>query len=117
MAKRFTEGLKDTLELVLPVDRGSWYKYIALLPREIDREWFKTQMRERGVSLSGGVYDLPLHLQPVFENLNLAGTLPGAEDLCGRHICLPIFYGMTDQQVDHVIACVNELVSGQAPAN
>lgn len=116
VARRYTEGLSDVLDLVLPVDRSSWYKYIALLPKGIDRAQFKAQMSARGISLSGGVYDLPLHLQPVFEGMHLKSSLPVAEDVCSRHICLPIFYGMTDQQIEHVIAGVKELVTSPAPA-
>ena len=111
VAERYTEGFKDSLELVLPTGRCSWYKYIALLPKGIDRDQFKSQLRDRGVSLSGYVYDLPLHLQPVFEHLNLKGSLPISEEVCDRHFCPPIFYGMTDEQVDHVIANINDLVS------
>lgn len=111
VSERYTAGFSDTLEVVLPEGRCSWYKYIALLPKGIDRDDFKAQLRERGVSLAGNVYDLPLHLQPVFEHLNLKGTLPISEEICDRQFCPPIFFGMTDEQVNHVITNVNDLIA------
>jgi dTDP-4-amino-4,6-dideoxygalactose transaminase len=60
-------------------------------------------MREQHeVGLSGEVYELPLHKQPVFEPY-AAGPLPVAEDVCARHVCLPLHSDMTDAEVDTVI--------------
>lgn len=105
-AARYSEALKGTLELILPSGRCSWYKYVALLPKGADRAKFKAAMKERGVSLSGGVYDLPLHAQPVFKDKEDPADYPHAEDLCARHVCLPLFPGMTGEQVLHVIDSV-----------
>ena len=110
-ADRYTEGLRGVLDLVLPAGRCSWYKYIVCLPEGVDRAEWKAQLKALGVSVSGGVYDLPLHLQPVFEPLGLRGTLPKAESVCARHVCLPIFYGMTAEQIDHVIASVRTVTA------
>lgn len=110
IADRYTEELADVLELVLPPGRNSWYKYMAYLPQGMDREHFRTQMKERGVSLSGGVYDIPVHLQPVYQELRPGLSLPQSEAACARHICLPLFYTMTDEQADHVIASVRDLL-------
>src|SRR5262245_61239552 len=65
--------------------RSNYYKYIAYLPDGIDRSVLKKRLREEhDVSLSGEVYEVPLHLQPVFERW-AEGPLPGAEELCARH--------------------------------
>ncbi len=57
------------------------------------------------VSLSGEVYDLPLHRQPVLAEY--AGPpLPVAEELAARHICLPVHSDMTDGEVDEVLTAV-----------
>ena len=55
--------------------------------------------------MSGEVYDTPLHRQPVFEQW-ADGPLPGAEELCARHVCLPVSVVMTDEDVDIVIDAV-----------
>lgn len=112
IAERYTASLEGQIDLVLPAGRSSWYKYITLLPTGRDREAVKVAMRARGVSTPGGVYDIPVHLQPAFEPLGLAGTLPLAEDICARHLCLPIFYGMTDEQADYVVECFQAVLEG-----
>jgi len=89
-----------------PGCRGNIYKYIALLPPGTDRAAFKREVAGRyGVHLSGEVYDLPLHKQPVLADY--AGPpLPMAEDLASRHVCLPVHSDMTESEVDQVIAAV-----------
>jgi perosamine synthetase len=81
----------------------NYYKYIALLDPGIDRAALKVDLKERaGVSLSGEVYALPLHRQPVFAEL-AAGPFPIADDVCARHVCLPVHSDMTDDEADYVI--------------
>ena len=82
---------------------------MAYTPQGVDRAEFKADLKERGVSLSGGVYDIPVHLQPIFQEIMPGISMPQAEDICAKHISLPIFFTMTDQQVDHVINCVQTL--------
>jgi dTDP-4-amino-4,6-dideoxygalactose transaminase len=89
-----------------PGCRSNIYKYIALLPPGLDRSRFKSDLAQRfQVNLSGEVYDLPLHRQPVLAEY--AGPpLPVAEELAARHICLPVHSDMTDSEVDEVLTAV-----------
>jgi dTDP-4-amino-4,6-dideoxygalactose transaminase len=89
-----------------PGCRSNFYKYIALLPPGLDRARFKSELARRfQVNLSGEVYDLPLHRQPVLAEY--AGPpLPVAEELAARHICLPVHSDMTDGEVDEVLTAV-----------
>ncbi len=114
VADRYTAALGDVLELVPTPGRCSLYKYIAYLPKGVERAAFKAALGERAVSLSGAVYDIPVHLQPVYEGLGLAGKLPVSEDVCERHVCLPVFFGMTDEQVEHTIASVRAVLAEMA---
>jgi dTDP-4-amino-4,6-dideoxygalactose transaminase len=90
-----------------PGCRSNFYKYIAVLPPGLDRARFKQEIADRHqVRLAGEVYDTPLHRQPVFEPF--AGpALPVAEDLCARHVCLPVHSDMADDEVEQVIAAVS----------
>ena len=50
---------------------------------------------EYDIGLSGEVYDTPLHHQPVFSHLD-DRAFPGAEWICARHVCLPLYPALTD---------------------
>jgi len=90
--------------LAIPADGASnFYKYVAWLPDGVDRARLKTVLRnEYGVALSGEVYELPLHRQPVFEPWSDEATLPGADEICARHVCLPVSAVLRDDQVEMV---------------
>lgn len=111
IAARYTEGLREMglVRSVLPVDRSSWYKYIALLPAGVDRARIKTALKEKGIALSGGVYDTPLHRQPIFAGLER--SYPVADDICARHVCLPLYYGMTDKEARYVVSALTETLA------
>lgn len=79
-----------------------------------DRARFKAEVADRfGVRLSGEVYDLPLHQQPVLAPY-ADGPLPVAEDLCARHVCLPIHSDMRDDEIDQVLTAVTAVHSSLA---
>ena len=54
-------------------------------------------------------YPTPIHLQGAYAELGLGrGALPLAEEISATELSLPMFYGMTDAQVQAVIDAVNE---------
>lgn len=97
-----------------PGCRTNYYKYIALLPAGADRARFRQELAEdHAVRLAGEVYDLPLHQQPVFAEF--AGPpLPVAEEMCARHVCLPVHSDMTADEVDQVIGAVSAVYGALA---
>ncbi|HSW39083.1 MAG TPA: DegT/DnrJ/EryC1/StrS family aminotransferase, partial [Acidobacteriota bacterium] len=114
IAAIYDEGLSRLNNLhSLPVPSGgicNYYKYIAVLRGKRDRKELKSLLRERhGVALAGEVYEAPLHRQPVFTPY-AEHPLPVAEDLCARHICLPVFSGMKDDDARLVIEALGEVV-------
>jgi dTDP-4-amino-4,6-dideoxygalactose transaminase len=114
IAAIYDEGLKDLKNLyTLPVPHDgvcNYYKYIAVLKQKRDRRQLKSILREQyGVALAGEVYEEPLHKQPVFMEY-AAGPLPVAEDLCARHICLPVFSGMQEADAHLVLHALREVV-------
>ena len=116
VAARYTAGLADNPDLrpltEPPGCVSNFYKYIAVLDPGIDRAWFKEQVAARhDVRLSGEVYDLPLHMQPILQEYALGQTFPVAEDMCNRHICLPVHSDMRDDEVDEVLTAVAEVAA------
>ena len=126
VAARYTGELSRLGGLRPPVEpdgaQGNYYKYILLLPPGLGRERFKKELAGRySVRLSGEVYDLPLHRQPFFADGRAGGAwgaagplpplppLPVTEDVCARHVCLPVHSDMRDEEVEHVLAAVTRV--------
>jgi perosamine synthetase len=73
--------------------------------RVIDR------LREAGIGAS--VHFIPLHLHPLYARMGYRpGQLPFAERAYAGAISLPIWPGMTDEQIDRVCTAVDAAVRG-----
>ena len=129
LAARYDDALAslDLDALVIPPAASSnYYKYVAFLPEGIDRTLFKQHLRtEFDIGLSGEVYDTPLHHQPIFSQLD-DRALPGAEWLCARHVCLPLYPALSEADVDYVVESLasalerddlHEVAGGRIAAN
>lgn len=108
IAHFYDQKLSNTkrLELIIPSEGSicNYYKYILLLDKNIAREKLKEIMREKfGVSLSGEVYEIPCHLQPVFKGKFKGESFKNAEEICARHICLPISAATSLKEANHVV--------------
>ncbi|BCJ94858.1 aminotransferase DegT [Anaerocolumna cellulosilytica] len=110
IAKRYTDMLKSNSELTLinPMCNSNWYKYIILLPKGIERDLLKQKMKEKGVNLQGEVYGVPLHRQPIAVQLGFEGDFSNADDVCSRHICLPIYQDLTVEQQDYIVTVLQD---------
>ena len=90
---------------------SNYYKYIAMPPAGVDRTALKKRLREAyDVGLSGEVYEAPCHLQPIFSP-QAEGSLPVAEELCARHICLPVSAVMTDEDAEYVVESLGKALA------
>jgi perosamine synthetase len=98
--------------LVLPSGAESnYYKYPVILPAGVERRELKQELRERwGVNLSGEVYELPCHQQPIFAPYVDTG-LPAAEAVCRQHICLPIYPDLTEEQAQYVLTALQSCLT------
>lgn len=115
IANMYTKQLMniDEISLVLPKDRSSWYKYIIVLNNKLNRDVIKQKMKDMGVVLSGEVYEIPLHKQPVFEKHNDITAFANSADVCSQHICLPLYYGMTSSEVNYVIESFKKAITNK----
>lgn len=80
------------------MDSASQYKLMVLLPEGKTAKEVKAALAEEDIFLGGTVYEIPCHLQPVFEEVCKGESFPNAEYWCPRHICPPLTSGMTDEE-------------------
>jgi dTDP-4-amino-4,6-dideoxygalactose transaminase len=107
IAARYTEALDGVGDLRLPeVPSGSspvWHLYVV---RTAEPERLAERLRERGVG-TGRHYPIPPHLSPAYAGLGYRqGAFPVSEGLARECLSLPIFPGMTEQQVDAVVDAI-----------
>lgn len=80
----------------------------------VDRDTLLERLEARGIQV-GIHYPLPCHLQPGFQFLGYrAGDFPIAEKLAGEILSLPIFPGMTPEEVDRVAVALSDAIAEPA---
>ncbi len=98
-------GLEFASPVLAPAGvQSNYYKYMVKTSSGLDRAAVKKRMREEyGVSLSGEVYELPLHRQPILEEYGHGREFPVADEFCDGHVCLPVYMGMTEDEAAYAV--------------
>ena len=105
-AKRYYDELKGLPMKVLEHDEECCYHQYAVLVDEKDA--FVKHLNDKGIG-TGAFYPVPLHLQKAFDELGYKeGSLPVAESVCNRSVCLPIFPELTDEEMSYIIDTIKE---------
>ena len=108
IAKMYMNGIKNP-EVILPYvpeDMVSvWHIFGIRCKRRDDLEKF---LNVAGIGTNKH-YPIPMHLQECYKDLGLKeGDFPIAEEISATELSLPMYYGMTDVEVQYVIDKVNE---------
>ena len=82
-----------------PNSQPSGYKAIAQLADGVDRASYRARLAAYGMQLAREVYQIPLHRQPVFAELAAGQRFPVADRFCARHVCLPLWRGLSPAAV------------------
>jgi perosamine synthetase len=95
-------------------EQHAWHLYVVRLNLEalsVDRAQVIERLAQAGIGAS--VHFIPLHLHPWYQRQfgYKPGDFPNAERLYERSISLPIWPGMTDDQVDRVASTLVEILS------
>lgn len=110
LATWYDENLPEvpglTPQAVPPDCESNYYKYVCHLPGGTDRAALKSRLRAEGVSLAGEVYDTLLSEQPFFAATFAGRRFVHAERFAARHVCLPLFPGMTTRQQERVVTAL-----------
>ena len=89
---------------------GTTHVYRSYVVRVPQRDRVRALLAEKGVETLL-LYIPPLHLQPVYESLDLrAGSFPVAERLADELLCLPLYPELSDDIVRQVAAATIDAV-------
>lgn len=89
----------------------SGYKAIAILRDGSQKARLRTTLQQEQIAMGRGVYDVPLHKQPVFAHLAAGQRFPLAEAFSERHICLPLWRGITSDVILRVARSTKSVCS------
>ena len=100
------------LPMVVPHVRHAWHIFPVLVDPDqgIDRQEVLAALRAEGIGAT--VHYVPAYWHPYYERLGYRkGLCPVAERAFERIVTLPIFPGMTDQDVEDVVRAMHKIVN------
>ena len=118
IAQRYTEAFSQWPEIETPPDPAhvehAWHLYLLRLHLErltISRNAFIQALTKANIGTS--VHFIPLHLHPFYRDTYqlAADDFPVALGVYQRVISLPIYPGMTDEDIEDVIAAVERIIA------
>lgn len=103
LASLYLEQLKDVGDIILPLsDKEAYHVYHLFVIRTTLRDKLSIHLAEKGIG-SMIHYPVPPHLQKPYESLNFRkGDFPLTEKIAETCLSLPLWPGMTTQQVERV---------------
>ena len=107
IARMYLEGIRHA-EIVLPYVMEEtvplWHIFAIRCKRRAELE---AHLSARGIGTNKH-YPIPMHLQDCYKDLGFKkGDFPIAEEISATELSLPMYYGMTDEQVRYVIDAIN----------
>jgi dTDP-4-amino-4,6-dideoxygalactose transaminase len=117
IVRRYNRALADMPEVILP--RGTeqsdtvWHLYVIQLNLELlscgRRLFFEALAAENVVP---NVHYIPVYFLPYYQKLGYKkGLCPQAEHVYERILSLPLYYAMTDEDVDSVIRALRKVAA------
>lgn len=108
IAKCYSDGIKNP-DVILPFTPDYsvpvWHIYAV---RTKKRDALAEYLADKGISTNKH-YPIPMHMQECYKELGIReGELPIAEEISATELSLPMFYGMTDDQIQYVIDAINK---------
>lgn len=107
IADKYLNGIKNP-KVVLPIvekDMIPVWHIFAL--RCAERDALEKYLNNCGIGTNKH-YPIPMHLQECYRDLEFAeGDFPVAEEISRTELSIPIYYGMTDDEIGYVIEAIN----------
>ena len=102
LLKQYEQNLEGTKFKVITQNDGrcSYYKCILLSPYNTEelREWCK----QEGITLTGEVYRIPVHHQPLYKEMFDSLELKNTNYITNKHICPPLYPELAFDEVDYI---------------
>lgn len=108
IADRYFREINNSA-IILPPKSDSDFEHIyhVFVVRCSKRDELEKYLNEKGIGTVKH-YPIPIHLQKAYKELDyVEGSFPIAEEISSTVLSLPMFYGMTSEEIDYVIETIN----------
>lgn len=102
LMKRYEERLKVSSYKVIKQSEGNCCYYKCILETPISNKMIFEFCKNRNVNLTGCVYDIPVHKQPVFSAMFNDRNYPISDYISEHHICPPLYPELTLSEIDYI---------------
>ena len=117
VARKYSERLKSSEVEVLSKRFDGGHVYHLMIVETDSPQHLEKQLLEQGVG-HGSHYPYPIHQMECFKKYNWSElSFPNAERLASNTVSLPIFPGMTDSELEHVVNAINSFRISEAALN
>lgn len=108
IASRYLAEINNP-RVILPVtEKDCTHVYHIFGIRCEKREELEKYLNEKGIGTNKH-YPIPMHLQGAYEKLQIPkGALPIAEEISATQLSIPMYYGMTEDEISYVIDAINQ---------
>ena len=108
IAQMYTEGIKNEKIITPHVPEYAVPVWHIFGIRCEERDALEKHLNDKGIGTNKH-YPIPMHMQECYKDLNIPqGALPIAEEISATELSIPMYYGMTDEEVQYVIDAINE---------
>ncbi len=106
-AQKYLEGIHNPLVVLPKTAEGRTHVYHIFAVRCERRDELEKWLNERGIGTNKH-YPIPMHLQGAYQDLQIPkGALPLAEEISATQLSIPMYYGMTEEEIGYVIDAIN----------
>jgi dTDP-4-amino-4,6-dideoxygalactose transaminase len=111
LAAIYRDKLSDSEFKIATVEEGVNPHYKLIVETEYDVDEINEYCEENNVSLTGEVYQTPVHKQPIFETSYQNSDFPVANQFAEKHFCPPLYPELTESDVDYVCEVLTDAIS------
>lgn len=107
IADRYLSEIKNPKVVLPTVEEDMVPVWHIFGIRCMERDALEKHMNDAGIGTNKH-YPIPMHLQECYKDLGFKeGDFPISEEISATELSIPMYYGMTDDEVGRVINCIN----------
>lgn len=107
-AQRYLAEIKNPAVILPYIPEYGTHVFHVFAVRCEKRDALAAFLEQRGIGTNKH-YPIPMHMQACYKDLEIPeGALPIAEEISRTELSIPMYYGMTEEEITWVINAINE---------